>query len=177
VIAHKFLASGAKGPFSGYAWPTPQGGAAGAWIEVEGPLALCRSGVHLCRPCDLAHWLHDELWAVESDGEQMEGLDCIIVRRARLVRRIDIWREGGAARFARACIDHAKSILSDRGSAEIRDLLEDARLAAEAGYFATSAFASALAAAKVSPTELCEQAYRRERVWQSEWITRELVAT
>jgi hypothetical protein len=170
VIAYKFLAAGAKGPLSGYAWPRP-----GTWLEVDGPLVLCRRGVHLCRSLDLAHWLHDELWEAETQGDQIEGIDCIVVPRARLVRRIDSWSEGGAARFAQACIEHATSLLPPAAGQNVREFLDDAKLAADAGYFAVSAFSSALAAAKTSPSEDEEKAYRHERVWQAEWITREVI--
>ena len=57
------------------------------------------------------------------------------------------------------------------------EFLEDAKLVASDGYFAVSAFSAALAAAKVSAPSEYEHAYRRERVWQSEWIARQLIAT
>src|SRR5258708_6519958 len=105
MMTHKFLAKGALGPLSGFAWPVPQGGAAGAWVEAVGPLALCARGVHVCRTSDLAHWIHDELWEVEADGDRIEGLDCVVVRRARLVRRIDDWGAAGGRRFADASVE------------------------------------------------------------------------
>src|SRR5207237_363719 len=82
------------------AWPP-------TWIEAEGPLAPCVRGIHVCRPEDLEHWIHEELWEVEVDGEQTNGLDCLVVRRARLARRIDAWSDRGAERFAEASIAHA----------------------------------------------------------------------
>jgi hypothetical protein len=171
MTAYKFLAKGAVGPISGYAWPAP-----GAWVETEGPLAVCQRGVHLCSALDLAHWLHDELWEVESGGECLDGIDCFVARRARLVRRIDAWSEGGAARFADACIEHATAMAAPAPSDVVRGFLEDARGAADEGYIAVGAFSAALAVAKSSPGTEVEAAYRRERRWQSEWITRELIA-
>jgi hypothetical protein len=44
------------------------------------------------------------------------------------------------------------------------------------GYFALSAFSAALATAKAGPAAEHDEAYRRERLWQAEWITRELIA-
>jgi hypothetical protein len=120
MTAYKFLTKDGIGPISGYRWPMPVGHANGAWVETLGPLALCERGIHLCSAFDLAHWLHDDLWEVESDGEHIEGIDCIIVRRARLVRRIDAWSNGGAARFAEACIEHSTSLAGSASSTAVR---------------------------------------------------------
>jgi hypothetical protein len=178
MTTYKFLANGAMGPLSGFRWPAPQAGTAGAWVQAAGPLELCVNGSHVCRPGDLAHWLHDELWEIETDGEQLEGIDCLVVRRARLARRIDAWHAGGAAAFAEACAQHATA-LADETPAEqtdvVRGFLEDAVVSARAGYIAVSAYASALAVAKLGPPAEQEQAYRRERAWQSAWIARVVI--
>jgi hypothetical protein len=174
MSAYKFLARGAVGPISGFRWPTPHGSTPGAWVEVEGPLAQCTRGVHLSGPFDLAHWLHDELWEVETDGDQIEGIDCLIVRRARLVRRVGGWNERGALRFAEECIEHSTSLTATKPSDVVRGFLEDAREAAGGGYVAVSAFCAALAASKRAKVGDEEQAFRHERRWQSNWIVREL---
>ena len=44
-MMHKFLATGARGPLSGFAWPAPGPDALGAWVEVEGPLEVWVFGV------------------------------------------------------------------------------------------------------------------------------------
>ena len=166
MIAFKFLARGGLGPFSSIEWPP-----AGTWIEVGGPLGLCSRGVHVCRPRDLAHWLHDELWEVETGGEELEAIDCLVVRRARLLRRIDSWSDGGSTRFAEACVAHAMSLAGSTQEVTVRELLSDAQGAARAGYPALSAFTAALVAARLEG----ESAYRAERIWQGEWITRHLI--
>jgi hypothetical protein len=176
---YKFLANGATGPISGFAWPRPTDDAPGSWVETDGALVLCANGSHLCRAQDLAHWLHDELWESEAAGEQFEGLDCLVVRRARLVRRIDAWHLGGSARFAEACAQHATE-LADRAPPgttrdELEGLLGDAFSSARAGYIAVSAYASALAVAKLRDPSDQHDAYRRERAWQSEWIARVVI--
>jgi hypothetical protein len=170
---HKFLATGARGPLSGFAWPAPGPSAPGAWVEVEGPLAPCACGVHACRPFDLAHWIHDELWELEVGGEQTLGLDCIVVQRARLVRRIPGWGEH-AQRFAEACVEHAAAQAEPAHLDIVSGLLNDARLMATSGYVAVSAFTAALAVSRVPAAE--SSAYRQERAWQSAWIARELLA-
>jgi hypothetical protein len=173
--AYKFLTRDGTGPFSGRAWPPPTGGEPGAWMQADAvALELCGRGAHVCRPADLAYWLHDDLWEVEVDGDQITGIDCLIVRRARLVRRLDGWRQGGAAgRFAEDCVAHA--LAQVRAGAPARAYLDDAAQASRFGYVAVAAFAAALAVAQVTgPGPGQKSAYRAERAWQSAWIAREL---
>jgi len=176
MATYKFLARGALGPISGFAWPVPTRAAPGTWVQVEGTLAACARGVHVCRTVHLAHWLHDELWEIETGGDRIEALDCLVVRRARLTRRIDAWSEGGATRFVNASIHHASTIAGSDADDVVRGLLTDAELAVTTGYPAVAAFTAALVVAKLAgPTEE-EGAYRAERAWQAAWIERELIA-
>jgi len=173
--AYKFLASGAIAPFSGFAWPTPDGDRPGAWVEAGGPLAPCERGAHVCRPIDLAHWLHEELWELEVDGDRIDAIDGLIAQRARLVRRVDGWHQGGAARFGEACARHAAEVVdaaSGSAGADVRGYLDDAAMAAQSGYPAVGAFAAALAVARVGDRADAGAAFRRERAWQSAWIAR-----
>jgi hypothetical protein len=179
MTTYKFLARGAVGTLSGFKWPEPAPAPTGAgdWVETQGPLELCLRGVHVCRPADLSYWLHDELWRIEVDGDHLEGIDCLVVRRARLLTRIDAWHEGGASLFARACLQHATERadhLPQAAGADVRGFLEDAEQSARHGYFAVSAFSAARAVAGLSPAaEL--QAFREERRWQSDWIQEHLL--
>ncbi|HMJ53079.1 MAG TPA: hypothetical protein VK540_13415 [Polyangiaceae bacterium] len=187
MTTYKFLARGAVGPMSGFKWPEPQAPAFGAWVDAEGSLELCVRGAHVCRAVDLAYWLHDELWETQVDGEQMEGIDCLVVRRARLVGRIDAWQKGGATGFAEACAEHAAELAarpalpgaarSDRAQEFVRAYIDDARFAARSGYVAVSAFAAALAVGKLGEPSDEEAAYRRERLWQADWIARVVVSS
>jgi hypothetical protein len=179
--AYKFLAKDGTGPLSGFKWPGPQDAAPGTWVEAEGPLVLCHRGVHVCRPVDLPYWLHDELWETEVEGDDLDGIDCLVVRRARLVRRIDGWHLGGAARFAEACVEHATrqvdATVESAGTAA-RGCLEDAAQSARSGYPAFAAFAAAFAVARSSGGPAGDEAsYRRERAWQADWLTRALLAS
>lgn len=167
MIAYKFLARGAVSPISRFSWPRPIPDVPGAWVEAAGPLEPCARGVHVCRAVDLAHWLGEEFWTVEADGELIPGVDCVVVRRARLLARIDAWSDGGALRFAEACIEHAETSLS---AATSRELVDDAREAASAGHVSVSAYASALAVARHLAPEDVEGYFRQERAWQARWI-------
>ena len=178
MSTYKFLARGALGPLSGFRWPEPRAGTPGAWVEAVGPLELCVNGSHLCRVGDLSHWLHDELWETEGAGDELEGIDCLVVRRARLLRRIDAWQDGCGARFAEACAQHARELAgrapADR-AAFAEGFLEDAMSAARGGLVAVSAYAAAVAAAKLVDPADQEAAYRSERAWQSTWIQRVVI--
>jgi hypothetical protein len=176
MMMHKFLATGALGPLSGFAWPVPAAGAPGAWVEVDGPLELCARGVHVCRTFDLAHWIHDELWEVETAGDPIDGLDCIVVRRARLVRRIDAWSGPGARRFADACVEHAAARAGPAPADGVRDLLDDARFMATRGYVALAAFTVAVAVSRLGAEAGPDGAYRQERTWQSAFIAHHVLA-
>ena len=179
--AYKFLTKSGTGPLSNFKWPRPEADAPGAWVEAEGPLELCQNGVHVCRPLDLSYWLHDELWETEVEGDQLDGIDCLVVRRARLVRRIDVWHLGGAARFAEACVEHATRLVdaaAERAGDAPRGYLEDAALSARSGYPAFAAFAAAFAVARASDAPAGNEAsYRSERAWQADWLTRTLLAS
>lgn len=164
-------------------WPAPRGSAPGEWVEVAPPLAVCSRGVHVCRPPDLAHWLHDELWEIETAGERLEALDCVVVERARLVRRIAAWNGPGAVSFAGACIEHGADLVASDATgtstdAAVHGFLDEAKLAAQDGYPAVAAYCAASAVSRLVPADPAggrEQAYRRERAWQAGWIARQLL--
>jgi hypothetical protein len=171
----KFLSVGARGPVSGFAWPIPASDGSASWVEAAGALSPCVRGAHVCRASDLPYWLHDELWETEVDGEQLEGIDCLVVRRARLLRRIEGWQRDGARSFVEACAQHAAQLLA-QAPAEARALaqgyIDDARECAEANVFALGAFSAAVAVGKLAAAERAEQAYRNERTWQADWLVR-----
>jgi hypothetical protein len=174
---HKFLAKGAVGPISGHIWSVPRGGVPAEWVQARGPLSQCALGVHVCRTDDLAHWLHDELWELEVDGEQISGVDCLVVRRARLVRRIEAWDAAGIRRFVDACIDHASGQTRSPGEEDVLALLGDAReMASMTDGAPIAAYTAAIAVSRMGRPEDANGAYRRERAWQSRWIASELLA-
>lgn len=171
---YKFLTAGARGPISGFQWPLD-----GAWVETTGALEPCLRGAHVCRPGDLPYWLHDELWEAEIAGDRLEGIDCVVVARARLVRRIDTWQRDGARSFVAACVQHAHELVAS-ADASRRELaqgyLDDAHECADAGIVAFGAFSSAVAVGKLTAEPDALQAYRRERAWQAEWLQRCVLA-
>ena len=79
MIAYKFLNAGAVGLFSRLAWPMPHDAVPGAWVEAEGPLEVCRNGIHACGPGGLIEWIDSELWRVEL-GEPVMKTEAGLVR-------------------------------------------------------------------------------------------------
>jgi hypothetical protein len=127
---------------------------------------------------ELAHWLHDELWVVELGGTLVEGIDCIVAERGRLIRHVEAWASGGALRFATAARDHAAEFVA-KADAEHQSLLSvylgDASWHLPHGATALGAFCAAMTVARFyGKDRFDEAAYRQERVWQSHWIAEHL---
>jgi hypothetical protein len=63
----------------------------GEWLEHEGPLAMCESGLHASRhPYDALQYAPGStLCLVEVDGEMVEQDDKLVARRRMIVNRID----------------------------------------------------------------------------------------
>jgi hypothetical protein len=124
--------------------------------------------VHVCRAIDLAYWIHDELWNVEVDGAGVEGVDCLLFPRARLVRRIEAWTEKRGL-FAEASIAHAQATLGPRASDSLREMLADASMMAAHGYASLASYTVAVAVGRGSGADIVGR-FRAERAWQSSWI-------
>jgi hypothetical protein len=97
------------------------------------------------------------------------------VPRARLVHRVDARSDGGARRFSEACIEHAEAGAGASLAEVVRPLLDDARLMVASGYPALASFTAAFAVGRPDVDGSREDAYRRERAWQSAWIADELL--
>ncbi|MGH2512454.1 MAG: putative immunity protein, partial [Candidatus Limnocylindrales bacterium] len=76
------------------------------WRTVKGVLEPCEKGLHLCRRDDLMHWLGPLIWEAEYEGERIDAEDKIVVRKARVTRRLDTWNERTARLFAADCAEH-----------------------------------------------------------------------
>ncbi len=128
--AYKFLASGAVGRFSDFAWPCPVGQEPGEWVEAGAELEDCRNGIHACAPGRLLDWIDDELWEVELDGDIVRSEGMLVARRGRLLRRVTEWDAATAQAFAYACAwrarDHALPSLRRSGLADEAERLGEA---------------------------------------------------
>ena len=91
-------------------WFLPRRKKDGTWIPgkwmpvIKGALVPCNNGYHLCREKDLLSWLHESIYEAEYRGEIIEAHDKIVVREARLLRRMN-WDERIARLFACDCAE------------------------------------------------------------------------
>ena len=157
--AYKFLADGRTGPFSGFAWPPP-----GEWVEADGPVDVCRRGVHACEVGDLPEWLSDELWRIELEGEIARTGEILVAERGRLVSRVDGWDEAAASDFARACAERLRERAKRDGrfASYAEDAANTIEAAADPRRTALVSFMARHAAAEVEPG-----GWQAERKWQS----------
>jgi hypothetical protein len=198
MLAYKFLREGRVGPFSGLAWPEPD-----VWVRVP-EVALCRSGIHACRPRDLPWWLADELWEVELEGEVSADDHKIVARAGRLRAQVGGWTVACAQSYADACAWRARDravealrraghtragrqlggcstldeVLSEarRLSQELADTRIAVTIAGDGARRALSGAAptSAYIAAHAAGRLDGPAGYAAERVWQASWLIERL---
>lgn len=170
--AYKFLAAGGRAMFSERHWPLPAA-EPGAWVTATGPLEPCRNGVHACGPHDLPYWIAEELWEVELDGEQIRGPQSIIARRGRLLRKVDAWNLTNARTFAEQCRARAEAhvaTLPAEADEQAVQLLETVRTTFDAGDYAVTAYAAAMAFTLLAAS--ATEAFDAERVEQARLLER-----
>ena len=100
------------------------------WRSVKGDIIPCENGLHLCRREDLLDWLGPVIWEAEADeSELIEQRDKVVVRRARVVRRLDAWNERTARLFAADCAEKVLPIFEKQrpGDNRPRKAIEAAR--------------------------------------------------
>jgi hypothetical protein len=196
VIAYKFLAEGAVGPFSGFRWR------AGEWVRAASPRS--GEGVHACRARDLPYWVDDELWLVELDGAIRERETQLEADRGRLTERLVAWDARARRAFAEACalragklaaaalgrrapralrqantveqlLDAVRSLQC--GSAFADEMLgyaRDATVRALEGNAGSASHTAAVAAEALRGRRA--SSFARERAWQARWIVRRVGA-
>jgi len=85
----------------------------GEWMPaIEGDLEPCSHGYHLCREQDLLQWLGPAVFEAEYRGEMIEAGDKVVVREARLLRRLG-WNERTARLFAVDCAERVVHLCDD----------------------------------------------------------------
>lgn len=78
----------------------------GEWMPaIEGKLVPCENGYHLCRSCDLPNWLGPVIYEAEYRGGRIDCDNKVVVREARLLRRLAGWNECTARLFACDCAE------------------------------------------------------------------------
>jgi hypothetical protein len=161
VIAYKFLAPGAVGPFTGHRWEPDR------WLEVETP-ETCRRGIHACRVRDLPIWLDAELWEIELGGDVVEQDRKVVASRGRLTRRIEAWTPSLAQRFGGFCARRTRTRVGHLP--HLSGFVADVERFVAARRIPIAGFAAARAAELAAgPAE-----YEAERTAQATWLAREL---
>ena len=164
--AYKFLRQDGTNLLTGFRWPV------GEWVEVDGPLAWCANGIHACRVEDLPHWLGQELWLMELNGETIATPDAIVGRRARLVERIGAWSGGVAQELADSCARRATALATRAPSAAGR--ASDAAADAAIGWVSGAAYVTAAVAGEVASSKRAGPLYQHhflaERTRQAWWL-------
>jgi len=166
VNAYKFLGRDRTAAMTGFRWPDAE------WVETDGPIERCRTGIHACRIEHLPHWIGPELWSVELDGEIVEAADAVVARRGRLVHRIDAWSAGVAQEFGESCARRANALATGLPSAAGR--AADAALDAAAGWVSATAYIAAAVAGEVASGSrrgpLYQHYFLAERTRQAWWL-------
>lgn len=161
--ALKFLRPDRVAPFTGVLWPQP-----GAWLEGNGAVELCRSGIHALLPQVLPVWIAEELWRVELEDAETVAPGIVAARRGRLVEPIETWNDDSAREFARACAAHVGG-----ASGRAAEYAADARASAEearADFTTTTVAYMARHAAEAAEPG----GFEREKVWQARWLAARL---
>jgi hypothetical protein len=175
VRAYKFLTSDRRSPITGFHWPES------GWVEATGPLEACRNGIHACRIDDLPHWIGDDLWAVEVEGEVQAAPNGVLARRGRLVERVQQWADGAAREFADNCARRAQTLADETATGEtatVDERASDAAVYAASGWVSASAYIAAVVAGQVGSGglegPLYEEHFLAERARQAAWLQERL---
>ena len=201
VDAYKFLAAGARHPFTRAQWPAP-----GEWVAIGDDACDMPSGVRVCRPTHLPYWIDDELWAIELDGDVVEEHHSLVAPRARLVRPVATWTSATMRELTAACAWRARDEIASRLLAAGLTTLAEALatpdmltalseranelaagapaawidplgLVGECGAEAEAAHvrpATAILTATVTIAGWDDDAQAVERAWQADWICHRL---
>ena len=100
---YKLLNTGRVSPIQNHQWPKP-----GVWTPEIKSLVACESGYHLLRAAphtDIFDWTSDELWLCEKKGRVLKAENKVVVKRARLVKKLDTWNERTFRLFACDCVE------------------------------------------------------------------------
>ena len=124
----------------------------GKWMPaITGTLIPCSNGYHLYREQDLVYWILPELWQATYRGERVDYGDKVVVREARLVRRIKTWTERTARLLACDCTARVLPIFEAERPDDMRprQTIETARRYA-AGQATRAELDAAVAAARAA---------------------------
>jgi len=153
----------------GGTWHLPTDDGPGEWMPaIKGKLVACQNGYHLCREQDLINWLGPAIYEAEYRGERVDDDNKIVVREARLLRRIDAWNDRTARLFACDCAERVLHIFERERPDDDRprQAIEVARRYAR-GQATEDELGAARDAARNAASAAARDAARNaERIWQ-----------
>ena len=160
-------------------WHLPQNGQPGQWMDsIQGKLIACQNGYHVCKREQLLGWLGPSIYTIEIDGEIIEEADKCIVRRARLLHKLN-WNMQQMILFAADCVEHVLPIFEKQYPGDLRPhtAINAARAAGAAAGVAAGVAAGAAAgaaawAAGAAGAAAWAAAWDAEREWQNETLER-----
>jgi hypothetical protein len=104
---YKVLANDGTSPYAHFRWPLPNSKPT-KWVHSKGELLVCKNGIHLCRGKDLIDWLvGPAMFVAEAGGARIASDNKVVVRKARLICRVETWNEKNARLFACDCAERA----------------------------------------------------------------------
>ncbi len=168
---YKVLDKNGKSCHGGNAtWSLPIKNDDGTWVpgdwmpEIEGELIPCTNGYHLCKDKQVLSWLREAIYEAEYQGECIEHVDKIVVRKVRLLRKLEGWNIRTFALFAADCAEHILHIYEERypGDDRPRKAIEAARN----GDKDAAAHAADAADAVAHAVDAAHAAFAAERDWQ-----------
>ena len=159
-------------------WDLPNG-KPGRWRSVKGELVPCGNGIHVLGPHHIVRWLGPALFEIEYEGEKIDAGDKYVVRKARLVRRVEEWNERTARLFAADCAEDVVHLIPEAVRGPFVSAIDVARRFAE-GEASRDELSAAEAAAEAAAGAAARDAARaaawdaagaaaRDAAWAAAW--------
>ena len=98
-MLYKFLDDSNMSSFQQMKWSIPTklpGGAwkPGRWMKADGPLELCRNGLHLSTPLGFGSWGTRNMYVAEVSGliaSDLYDVSKVAANKVRLVKKVEVW--------------------------------------------------------------------------------------
>lgn len=174
-IAYKILDYEGKPNNGGHGvWYLPTKNDDGTWTpgewmpEIEGELKPCSNGYHLVDKQHILDWAGPELYEAEWKGRRKmhDDKDKFVVRRVRLLRKIETWNPRTLRLFSVWCTREALKLIEnpDRRSINAADVAERYANGEATADELTAAYAAAWAAASAAAWDAASVA-----AWDAAW--------
>ena len=152
-------------------WYLPDGENPGEWMPtLRGELEPCVKGYHVLRVPDLVYWIGPALWTVEYEGDRIDGDDKVVVRKARILARVETWNDRILRLFACDCAERVLSHAPNPDPRSINAIIVARRFAnGEATAAELLAAWDAAEAAAEAAAETAAWAAAEAAAWDAAW--------